>query len=75
MTYYINNGSFFLDFHYLLEISKLTRSKLHFLLNLDKINKIKYKNIYLYKLDDLYDSPRLSEYIEGILEDVEEETE
>ena len=43
MTYYMNNGDFYLDFHYLLGISKLTRSKLHFLLNLEKVSKIKYK--------------------------------
>ena len=56
MTYYINNGDFYLDFHYLLGISKLTRSKLHFLLNLEKITKIKYKNIYLYKRSEEHTS-------------------
>lgn len=64
MTYYIYNREYYMDFHYLLGITNLTRSKLHFLLNSEKIEKIKYKNIYLYRLEDLYRSPKLSGYIE-----------
>lgn len=75
MTYYINNGDFYLDFHYLLGISNLTRSKLHLLLNLEKIGKIRYKNIFLYKLEDLYHSPQLSKYIEVNIENLDGETE
>ena len=75
MTYYINNGKFYVDFHYLLGVSQLTRSHLHFILTSEKIGRIPYKNTYLYKLEDLYQSLTLSKFIEVNVEDVDGETE
>ena len=74
MTYYIKNREFFFDFPYLKGISKLSTSKLGFLLDKENIGKIKYRGFYIFSLRDLYNSS-LSQYIEPTIIDVEDETE
>ena len=72
MTYYIKNGEFFFDFPYLKGISKLSTSKLRFLLDKENIGKIKYRGFFIFSLRDLYNSP-LSQYIEPTIIEVEDE--
>ncbi len=75
MTYYINDGKYFVDFYYLLWVTQITRKRLHFILNYEEIGRINYKGNYIYKLEDLHKSPVLSEYVKVNVVEVFAETE
>jgi hypothetical protein len=70
MNYYINFREYYVDFPYLMGVTQLTRSRLHYILNDENIGKIRYKDSYLYKLEDLQRSPNLGKFMETNIVDV-----
>jgi hypothetical protein len=56
LNYYISSsGEYFYDFPYLKAISGFSSLKLQYLLDKEEISRLKYMDVYVYKLDDLYD--------------------
>jgi|GEM_PF-2151735 len=53
MIYYVFNQSTYVDFHTLLEVTKMKRTTLFRLVNNLLVEKIRHKNTLLYSLDDL----------------------
>lgn len=74
MTYYILNGKYYYDYHFLLGVSKLTSSQLNFIIKKEGIGRVKYKDTYIYKLEDLYRSPVFAKFVEVNVVDVEGES-
>ena len=67
MIYYITDeGKRYVDFHYLLGISRTNRSHLHGILTTEGISRIPYKNSYLYDIEELQESPTLFNKMEFV---------
>ncbi len=56
MNYYIKNRKYYYDFQYLRALSGFSSTKLQYLLDKEKIGRVKYQDICVYELDDLYKS-------------------
>lgn len=64
MNYYIKNKEYYYDFRYLKALSGFSTLKLHYLLDKEEISKVKYHDIWLYKLEDLQRSEIFGDIIQ-----------
>ena len=64
MNYYIKNQDYNYDFRYLKALSGFSTLKLHYLLDKEEISRVKYQDIWLYKLEDLQKSDIFSDIIQ-----------
>lgn len=64
MNYYIKNQDYYYDFRYLKALSGFSTLKLHYLLDKEEINRVRYQDFWLYKLEDLQKSEVFSDIIQ-----------
>lgn len=62
--YYIKNQDYYYDFRYLKALSGFATLKLHYLLDKEEINRVRYQDFWLYKLEDLQKSKIFSDIIQ-----------
>jgi hypothetical protein len=56
MDIYIKGQNYYYSYQYLKGLSGFSNLKLQYLLDKEKITGVKYKDMWVYKLDDLYKS-------------------
>ena len=75
LNYYISSsGEYFYDFPYLKALSGFSSLKLQYLLDKEEISRLKYKDYYVFKLDDLYKSEIFKDLIQPTIVDMDDDT-
>lgn len=64
MHYYIKNQNYYYDFKFLRALSGFSTLTLQYLLDKEKIRKVRYKDTWLYRLEDLQKSELFSDIIQ-----------
>ena len=73
MNYYIKNKEYYYDFQYLKALTGFSTLNLHHLLDKEEIRKVKYHDIWLFKLEDLQRSEIFSDIIQPELVCIDED--
>ena len=64
MNYYIKNQDYYYDFKVLRALSGFSTLTRQYLLDKEKIRKVRYKDTWLYRLEDLQKSELFSDIIQ-----------